>query len=233
MMNAAARRSLIILGICVLLFSGCRTAYNRAILEGQQNLEPEAGKLAGVDDRYDRQVLSLFIKGYEQDVIFRMICIPSFTPEWLVGIRKTEGKYTAFILRPEKHIWREFISRESSNDAEIGKHLSQIPVNEKSEAIDAETAELLSDVWSAMLLSVRHPRERNCGHDGTIYHFSMEIPKRGTAGGTIWEPSPDTRTGLLSSLGELIAVYIDASPRKKQEILKEINHKAKALRKRL
>ncbi len=237
---------------------GCRTAYERAWLDAQQNLEPEPGVLAEYDS-YDVKVRTLFTKAYERDVVFRMVCIPSFTPEWLVGIRETGETHSAFVLRPEKHIWktelipmyesgqiRELVENEKGEvesriatntivklKREVPQDFRQIKVTEKSEAIDAETARLLANVWSKMLLSARHPEQSTLGCDGVTYHFSMSIPEHGIASGKVWTPSPETRTGMLSSLGELVAAYVDAPSEKRQEILKEINRTALALQKKL
>lgn len=255
-MKETGKRLLALLACVVIV--GCRTAYERASRDAQQDLEPEPGILAEADS-YETKVRTLFSKGYERDVVFRMVCIPSFTPEWLAGIRRTHETYLAFVLRPEKHIWKtelipmyesgqiteivqeesgKAVSRIATNQiAELKKEVPQdfrkIGVIEKSEPINAETAQLLTDVWSRMLLSARHPKQANLGCDGVTYHFSMWVPEHGVASGKIWTPEATTRTGMLSSLGELIAAYVDAPSEKKKEILKEINRTAQTLRKKL
>lgn len=242
--------------------AGCRTTYERmyerAFREAQRNLEPEPGILAEFDSYYYK-VGALFSRGYENDVVFRMVCIPSFEPEWMVGIREDGETYTAFVLRPEIHIWKtelipmyesgqikrivtdekgEVMAQIASNDiarlkSEVPKDFRKIGVAEKSEAIDAETARLLAELWSGMLLAARHPRETSAGLDGVTYHFSMLIPGQAIASGKIWTPSPDTRTGMLSTLGELLAAYVDAAPDKRQDILKEIRRTARNLHRKL
>lgn len=247
--------------------AGCQTTYERAFRDAQRNLEPEPGILAEFDSYYYK-VGTLFSRGYEEDVVFRMVCLPSFEPEWLVGIRKVGekkdpfeegGTYAAFVLRPEKHIWKtelipmyesgritrlvtdakgEVTAQIATNDiarlkSEVPRDFRKIGVVEKSEAIDVETARLLAGLWSGMLLAARHPVEPSAGLDGVSYHFSMFIPGHGVASGKIWTPSPDTRTGMLSTLGELIAAYVDAAPGKRKDILNEIQRTAGALRRKL
>lgn len=221
-MNKTARRCAVLLA-CVLA-AGCQTADERAWIAAQHYLEPELGILAGRDSSYEGRLVALFSKGYESDVVFRMVCIPSFELEWLVGIRKSGGTCRAFVLRPDSQIWMT----KSMTFEEIG----QIRVTETSAEFDVQTGKLLADLWSGMLLSARHPPRLIIGVDGVGYHFSMYIPGHGPASGKTWSPAPDSRTGLLAALGRSLAEYVDVPPERKPEVLAEIRRTAERLRRK-
>ena len=245
-----------IVAACILI--GCTTSHERAWLEAQRNLVPEAGILAEYDS-YDYKVRTLFAKGYSRGIVFRMVCRPSFTPEWLVGVRKANGGYSAFVLRPQEHIWKTelvpmyesgqiteivmddsgaSVSRIATNDIsrlkrEVPQDFRKIPVEEQSCALDPHISELLARCWSRMLLGSRHPRQSSLGCDGTTYHFSMRVRERGIVSGRALSPSPQSQTGLLSSLGELLATYIEAPKEEKMEILGQIKTRAELLERML
>lgn len=220
MKNTAHRCALLL--ACVLA-TGCRSADEQAWIAAQRYLEPELGILAG-DNSYEIKLGALFSKGYESDVVFRMVCIPSFEHEWLVGIRKSGETFRAFVLRPDTHVW----ATKSMTLEECG----QIRVTETSADLDAPTAQLLADLWSGMLLSARHPPRPIIGCDGVGYHFSMYIPGHGPASGKTWSPAPDSRTGLLAALGRSLAEYVDVPPERKDEVLADIRRTAERLRRK-
>ena len=220
-MNKTARRCAILL-VCVLA-AGCRSADERAWIAAQRYLEPELGILAG-DNSYESKLAALFSKGYEPNVVFRMVCIPSFEHEWLVGIRKSGETFRAFVLRPDSQVWQTEIRPLDGS--------GPIRVTETSADLDAQTGKLLADLWSGMLLSARHPPWPIIGCDGTTFHFSMYIPGHGPASGKTWSPSPDSRTGLLAALGRSLAEYVDVPPERKPDVLAEIRRTAERLRRK-
>ena len=207
----------------LLVNSGCKIAY-----ESTQDLEPEVGVLANYN-LYSCAIHSVFERGYDEDVVFRMVCVPGFTPEWLVGVRETNGTYSAFVLRPQKHIEKAF----EKYNHEATDFSKTIGVTEKTAVIDEEVVKLLVDAWSRMLYSVHASKKSSVYYlsDSMNYHFSMRLPKRGEASGMIYENRLTTKTELLSSLGYQIAAYVEASPEKRQAIIKEITDTAKLLQK--
>lgn len=221
-MNRTAKRCAVLLA-CVLA-AGCRTADERAWIAAQRYLEPELGILASGDSSYESKLTALFSKGYESDVVFRMVCIPSFEHEWLVGIRKSGGICRAFVLRPDNQVWK--------TERRPLEERVPIRVTETSADLDAPTARLLADLWSGMLLSARHPPGLIIGVDGVSYYFSMYIPGHGPASGKTWSPAPDSRTGLLAALGRSLAEYVDVPPERKPEVLAEIRRTAEQLRRK-
>lgn len=221
-MNRTTHRVAVLLA-CVLA-AGCRSADERAWIAAQRYLEPEPGILAGGDSSYESKLVALFSKGYESDVVFRMVCIPAFEPEWLVGLRQTGETFRAFVLRPDNQVWK--------TERRPLEERAPIHVTETSADIDAQTGKLLADLWSGMLLSARHPPWSHSGLDGVSYYFSMFIPGHGTASGTIWSPAPDSRTGLLAALGRSLAEYVDVPPERKADALAEIQQTAERLRRK-
>ena len=245
-------------GMAILMF-GCSTSDQRAWLEAHQHLAPEPGLLAEFDS-YDHKIRTVLSEGYGRDVLFRMICIPSFEPEWMVGIEKDDNNTcSVFVLRPNKHIWKSELipmyesgqiteivqtadgsieSRKATNDLERLKRempsdFRNIGVEKQSAGIDAGTADLLAEAWSQMILKARHPEEDVIGLDGVTYHFSMWIQGRGIVSGKIWCPEQNTNTGLLTSIGHSLMTYVTADKDKRVMLLNEIRATASKLNKRL
>ena len=255
MMNTT-KKHFILVGAFLLLLSGCKTSqekWEQEMTDACQSLEPETGILADIGGDYENKVRTVFIRGYQDDVVFRMVCMPSWMPEWMTGIQKHGNTYSAFVLRPEKFIWNaqlisnnEQMLKETNDEytrqsttAELAKlrqempeDFRQIKVKTTMVAIDAETAELLAGIWSQMLRCTHYPKEAYRGCDGVGYHFSMWIPDhRILASGKIWSPKPNTNTSLLVSLGHMLAAYVDASPQERSNILRKIKSTTKKLQK--
>jgi hypothetical protein len=86
----------------------------------EDHLEPELSVLGGSDflSGYDALVRDLLHDAYDRDVEVRMVAMPSFIPEYAVGLRggKTVGKgdfkmttrgapYRILVLAPQAQIW--------------------------------------------------------------------------------------------------------------------------------
>ena len=78
----------------------------------EDHLEPEASTIGGtaVLEGYDRTVREILHDAYDMRVEVRMVALPSFSPEYAVGLRssKTYGwgaPYRLFALSPKAQIW--------------------------------------------------------------------------------------------------------------------------------
>ena len=74
--------------------------------KAQDYLEPERGIFAGDNgDNYYANVRQVFAPAYQPGVILRVVVIPSFRPEFVVGLRAGEKGVEAFVTTPSCHIW--------------------------------------------------------------------------------------------------------------------------------
>jgi hypothetical protein len=227
-----------------MLFINCDNSF--AELNKVEYLMPEDGNLVISSDimqSYENKARQLFSKGFDADVVFRMVCLPSFSPEWLVGVKKVDKKSVVFLLMGKEKIKSHWINghyvmldtpKGKIRQWEEGRsEILGTPVIEYSAEIDPDTKKLLNDLWETMLLGTRYPKKYMVGFDGTNYHFSMFIWGRGDLSGKTWSPDKDTNPGRLAEIGELLADYAKAETEKRKDILKTIRTKAEELQKRL
>src|SRR5262249_43361570 len=86
----------------------CETTMVGSInLEDEDHLEPEDSAFSDGEDRsYERMLIAKFIGAFARDVYARAIVLPSFDPEYVVGIRGTPaGHYRAFCISPDMQLW--------------------------------------------------------------------------------------------------------------------------------
>jgi hypothetical protein len=55
--------------------------------------------------KYDRAIRHVLSRGWRRDVILRMVDLPPFQPEWVVGIAHTADGYHAFEAEASQQIW--------------------------------------------------------------------------------------------------------------------------------
>jgi len=183
---------------------------------------------------YESMLRIFFSRGYDDDVILRMVCLPSFQREWLVGMYsritriKKNKEYLVFLLRPDKQIWSTVADKNKKED------FYKIKLELDESAIDKDSAEMLIALWNEMLSKSKYPQiPRRMGFDGASYHFSSDIEGRGRIAGWTWSPDKDTDTGRLAEIGKLLADYAKGEPDKRKDILKTIRTKAEELQKRI
>jgi hypothetical protein len=145
-----------------------------------------------------------------------MVSTGGLFAEWLVGIRGDNGKNFVFLLKPKEHI-------------SFAENYKEVVVNETRAVIDSESTRILVDIWESMLSNARKPEGFPFGHDGSMYYFST----RDISSGMIWSPDEETNTGILVSIGELLAEYAEAEKERRVAIVKEIMGKASVLKERL
>ena len=70
----------------------------------QDHLTPEPGPLAE-EREYHVKVREVFAQVLDSHIVLRVVFFPSFSPEEIAGIRKTEHGFEAFASKPSSHIW--------------------------------------------------------------------------------------------------------------------------------
>src|SRR5712671_449351 len=88
--------------LLVLLARGAAHASDRDYMQhGEEKLT------ADYQIKYDRAIRHVLSRAWRKDVVVCVVDIPSFQPEWGVGIARTLGSYEAFEVTASKHIWTE------------------------------------------------------------------------------------------------------------------------------
>lgn len=185
---------------------------------------PEPGILASYDE-YDVMVRQVFADAYNGDVVLRVVIEPSFVPEEVVGIRKTEKGFEAFAMTPSSMIWKTELVRITTFDKAGKKQppekddsfqefkrqtpsdIPKITAHIDSAALPALLAQRIARVWKSMLLDARHPKNPHPGLDGASYHFSMWVQNHGDISGEIWSPDERTKTSALVNLATALSQY--------------------------
>ena len=182
------------------------------------SLPPNATLLAP----YHAMIIEVLAGAFEQDVRARLVAMPSFTPEYAVGLKEANGSYKVFHLASMSQLWSyENLRMLRELEASGALPQQQEPLAEaiaEYEALlpddyhDVETSYCeidipaalgrdLMTVWEKLLLETRYGERPDLGRDGTDYHFSMRANGRNMAG-KVWEPDPQSKTGAMVSITE-------------------------------
>ena len=208
------------LGRCAVVVLAMQLAPGLPAL-AQDHLEPEDSLLAAdeLDWDYARKVRDVLLKDTASHSLARMVCLPSFQPEWAVSVVREDGpgrndpiNYFVEYVVVDKPLWPP--GNNASQNAKVKTFRAEL---------DFETAGALSAIWGRMLRSVHYPEEPHIGVlDGEGYHFSGFIPANARGGGAsgafnaapeqpgqgqIWSPDEDSVCGRLVAIGEELKSY--------------------------
>jgi hypothetical protein len=201
----------------------------------QDHLEPEDGVLNQTEREWDyaKNLREALLKDAGRYHLARMVCLPSFEPEWVVTVVREDGHDPD--SPPSYYV--EYVVTERKLFPPGG---SQTPRVKRSRAtLDPETAESLNKTWRGMLRRVRYPSELRLGADGVTYHFSRFVPLTvrgesdplaGWEQGRTWTPDPQSLCGRLVAIGERLKDYAQAKPKNSEQIRSEIRAKLDKLR---
>ncbi len=198
--------------------------------QANEHLEPEYSQFAraGLPPSatslrpYHEIVISVLDGAFEPDVTARLIAMPSYTPEYALGIRGAEGSYKIFHLASQAQLWsyenlktlREiagaggFPGQDENLANAIAEYESQLPDDYHDVETDyceidipANMARDILEIWENILLETRYGDQEPVGPDGIDYHFSMR--ENGVVmAGKVWSPEPQSKTGALVSITE-------------------------------
>ncbi len=135
---------------------------------------------------YDQDVVGVFPDALNDDVVLRMIFVPSFIPESAVGIRKRSGRLEIFSIHPsepvynyrQRHAGKVKIRPNGKIDGSEILGISrddpkQMPIKTCSIEIPQSAEELLATVWERALRDVHYDGAEVFGADGAVFHFAM------------------------------------------------------------
>jgi hypothetical protein len=166
---------------------------------------------------YYEMVLKVLHDAYTPEVQARVIVMPSYGPEYAVGITETNGRYAVFQLSGDAQVWRyemlrgakgvdtsgfdesvqkDFRAAVAELEKSLPKKFDDIMVKRCEFAVPAQLGKNIVGVWKAALLQTRVTPERTVGRDGTDYHFSMPDETQQLSG-KAWEPPTESDAGRL------------------------------------
>jgi hypothetical protein len=97
-----------------------------SIVAAQTRLEPQSDY--DKTDEYQRILRDVFGRIYGEDVTFSVLVVPSFTPEYAVGILKDDEGYKAFVIRPSVSVWQTEYDRLVAPDVTtLDSHGKEMP----------------------------------------------------------------------------------------------------------
>ena len=174
-------------------------------------LQPEISIFTGfrnITDYYSK-VVQLFSNAYGPSVKIRTVVLPSFATEYAFGIRERDNRYYAFKLSAKSSIWVEYQETRGKTISDKSPQ-NEIEVQEAEAEISQQVYKNLADAWYKMLLRTKYPEEKFGGLDGTSYHFSSYEMRAGWA----WSPEPNSQTGYLVKLTELLGQLAESKDSK-------------------
>ncbi len=191
---------------------------------------------------YNKLVAYYLRDAYAQNVNLRVIVTPSFSPEYALGVKHSEGRHQIFYMAPEIHLWgyQMMPMMESgavqtlSEDGEWTKNEDglaelrnlypddpdDIPRVYCEADIPAQTASSLEQIWMTLLKGVKYPDSASQKRDGETYHFSMPVQGFTAMAGSAWSPKPEsTLFGLVALTKDMRAYCLDSDNRKNKKAL--------------
>jgi len=199
-------------------------------LAAQEHLVPEDSQFTRADlppnatllAPYHDMILTVLKDAFAEDVRARLIAMPSYSPEYALGLKERDGDWSIFHFQSEVQLWSyenlrmlrdipaDLMPSQAGaiNDA-IAGYEAGLPADYHDVGtgaacetqIPAALGEDLLDLWTALLLGTRYGDIPNLGRDGTDYHFSMTA-EHGLMAGKAWEPAPESATGAMVSITE-------------------------------
>lgn len=154
----------------------------------QDNLAPDIPYITGIDD-YSIKLKTVFSEGLEKEVLLRALVLPTFSSEYMTGIRKKGANHEAFMI--EARYDNGKIQSSSLFKKEISEQFSIA----------------LMEIWKGVLLDVKHSEKPRLIIDGTTFHLSMFLQGHGEIGGVVSSPIKDSKMGELSKLITSLAKY--------------------------
>ena len=202
------------------------------MLAAQQRLEPEVGQLAEGNE-YEDKIRQVFTDALKGQTVLRVVIVPSFQPEQVIGIRSSPDRFEAFVVTPSSSIWQTHytsileysvrMAKENNDEASVSGLLEQIEEAKKEHPYDVReiktttATRVISDklvkrvmsIWERMILQARPPKYLPVRTDGVSYHFSMWVRGRGNISAKTWSPDRDTRAEYLSIVAEALKAFVD------------------------
>lgn len=160
---------------------------------GKDHLTPSRD-IWGIFDHqfeYYSNVRKVLLKDLSDKPKIRLMVMPSFTPESVLDIQETNGKYYLIYRIGESRIW--------SND-----NWKKIKVKEYKSKIDSKSAELIKSLFLKAIKQTKYYEKDILGVDGVNYYFYAW--DYGLKSGTTWSPNTPNMKKLVGLGNDLITL---------------------------
>jgi hypothetical protein len=173
--------------------TGCLTV---TCAVADEHLEPCQGHLV----EYESRVEALSRAAMPGDVEFFVTVIPSFQPEWSIGVSADKGQFFLTHVAFQRSLWGSSQVQTGPNTFGYDFQKPHILTTTKTANISAELHEALRSEWDRSIAGAR-PSKR-IGLDGVMFKFQLS----GRCG-SAWSPDPETRNGKLINLVMALALF--------------------------
>jgi hypothetical protein len=178
------------------LVTGCLTV---TFALADEHLEPCQGHLA----EYESRVEALSRAAMPGEVEFVVTVIPSFQPEWSVGVSADNGHFFLTHVAFQPSLWGSSLVQTGPNTFRYDFQKPQVQTTAKTANISAELHEALRSEWDRSIAAARP--SKGIGLDGVTFKFQLS----GHCG-SAWSPDPETRNGKLIDLVMALALFADS-----------------------
>jgi hypothetical protein len=206
---------------------------------GQSHLVPEE-KNDGPLAAYEADLATVLREAFTPSVVARALVLPSFEPEYAVGLRKNADGYELFSVTPAStristYMMRDLIrqghagsfalnmdtgemkDRAAEEFEELGRGLpadpADLPLSQCAVKLDAAIAVELLGAWKTMLEEVRPVGGPQGGIDGVTYRFFLNRDG-GALTGETWSPRKNSRPATLARIAETMRDYCRTQDRR-------------------
>jgi len=159
------------------------------------HLEPCQGHLA----EYESRVEAISRAAMPGDVEFWVVVIPSFQPEWSVGVSADNGHFLLTHVAFQPSLWGSSLVQSGPNTFDHDFSKPHIQTKARTANISAGLHEALRAEWDRSIAGTRSTE--GIGLDGVTFKFQLS----GRCG-SAWSPSPETRNGKLVDLVTALAL---------------------------
>ena len=164
-----------------------------------EHLEPCRGHLA----EYESRVEALSRAAMPGDVEFLVTVIPSFQPEWSVGVSADNGHFFLTHVAFQPSLWGSSQVQTGPNTFGYDFQKPQVQTTAKTATISAELHEALRSEWDRSIAGAR-PSE-GIVLDGVTFIFQLS----GRCG-SAWSPDTETSNDKLINLVMALALFADS-----------------------
>jgi hypothetical protein len=199
-----------IAGVCAIAASVLPAMLQSAITNAAEDdhLEPCRAIFA----EYENRVESISRAAVPGEVELWVTVIPSFRPEWSVGVSSDNGRYLVTDVVFRQSLWSRSLVRSGPTMGSHDFSKPRVRTLAKTASISAQLYEALRSEWARSIEST-HPEEKNSEAtglqeirlDGVMFEFKLS-----ERCGSAYSPDPETRNSKLVDLVEALARLADS-----------------------
>lgn len=176
----------------------------------------------GLLSDYTRKVESISRAAMPGELELAVTVIPSFEPEWSVGITRAENKYYLSYVILDRSLWSDSWVKTGRGTRQLNVASSRAKPKGKTIIISNALHDAVRSEWERSIQDAR--RSDNVGLDGTQYLFQLPATRRCASA---WSPAPATRNdrlvSIVASLRNLVTNRL-GDPVEKTDLLVEALH---------